>query len=111
MIIAATIVVAVTLEAISKTVALERTDAVGLRVAGIGRFVTRLPLLAAVGERFGRLIRRGRDDDLDYAPLLPIPGFDGVYLIEYEPLEDTEDGLTRSLSYLRKAFPDASLDR
>ena len=34
-----------------------------------------------------------------------------AYLIEYEPLEDTEDGLTRSLSYLRKAFPDASLDR
>ena len=49
------------------------------------------------------------DDDLDYASLLPIPGFDGVYLIEYEPLEDTVDGLKRSLAYLRKTFPRATL--
>jgi sugar phosphate isomerase/epimerase len=49
------------------------------------------------------------DDDLDYAPLLPIPGFDGVYLIEYEPLEDTVDGIQRSLSYLRRVTPGATL--
>lgn len=49
------------------------------------------------------------DDDLDYAPLLPIPSFDGVYLIEYEPLEDTVDGLKRSLAYLQKMFPHATL--
>lgn len=40
------------------------------------------------------------DDDLDYGPLLPIPGYSGVYLIEYEPLEDTVDGIQRSLAYL-----------
>ncbi len=40
------------------------------------------------------------DDDLDYGSLLPIPGYSGVYLIEYEPLEDTVDGIKRSLAYL-----------
>jgi sugar phosphate isomerase/epimerase len=50
------------------------------------------------------------DDDLDYRTLLPIAGFDGVYLIEYEPLEDTVDGFQRSLSYLRRILPDAVLD-
>lgn len=40
------------------------------------------------------------DDDLDYGSLLPIPGYSGVYLIEYEPLEDTVDGIQRSLAYL-----------
>lgn len=49
------------------------------------------------------------DDDLDYSKLLPIAGFDGVYLIEYEPLEDTVDGFTRSLAYLRRLFPSATL--
>ena len=49
------------------------------------------------------------DDDLDYAPLLPIAAFDGVYLIEYEPLEDTIDGIQRSLAYLRRTFPNATL--
>lgn len=42
------------------------------------------------------------DDDLDYRALLPIPGYTGVYLIEYEPLDDTVDGIQRSLSYLRR---------
>ena len=50
------------------------------------------------------------DDDIDYAKLLPVPGFDGVYLIEYEPLEDTADGIRRSLDYLRRAIPSASPD-
>jgi sugar phosphate isomerase/epimerase len=50
------------------------------------------------------------DDSIDYARLLPVPGFDGVYLIEYEPLEDTADGLKRSLAYLRRAIPTARLD-
>ena len=39
----------------------------------------------------------------------PSAGFDGVYLIEYEPLEDTVDGLQRSLAYLRRTFPTATL--
>ena len=47
---------------------------------------------------------------IDYARLLPIPNFTGVYLIEYEPLEDTIDGLRRSLTYLRRAVPSATLD-
>ena len=50
------------------------------------------------------------DDDIDYSRLLPIPGYNGVYLIEYEPLEDTLDGLRRSLTYLRRAVPSATLD-
>lgn len=49
------------------------------------------------------------DDDLDYAGLLPVAGFDGVYLIEYEPLQDTVDGLKRSLAYLRRAVSNATL--
>ena len=49
------------------------------------------------------------DDAIDYGRLLPAAGFDGVYLIEYEPLEDTLDGLTRSLAYLRRAVPGATL--
>ena len=51
------------------------------------------------------------DDTIDYARLLPVPGFGGVYLIEYEPLEDTVDGLKRSLAYLRRTFPGATLGR
>ena len=50
-------------------------------------------------------------DTIDYARLLPVPGYEGVYLIEYEPLEDTVDGLTRSLAYLRRAVPGATLGR
>ncbi len=49
------------------------------------------------------------DDDLDYAALLPVAGFGGPYLVEYEPLGDTEAGIARSLAYLRRAFPDATL--
>ena len=49
------------------------------------------------------------DDSIDYARLLPVPGYDGVYLIEYEPLDDTVDGLKRSLAYLRRAIPSATL--
>jgi sugar phosphate isomerase/epimerase len=49
------------------------------------------------------------DDDLDYAKLLPVKGYAGVYLIEYEPLEDTEDGIRRSLDYLRRVIPGVTL--
>jgi len=42
------------------------------------------------------------DDDLDYAELLPRIKFDGIYLIEYEPLEDLEAGIQRSLDYLHR---------
>jgi sugar phosphate isomerase/epimerase len=49
------------------------------------------------------------DDDLDYRRLLPVQGFDGVYLIEYEPLEDTVEGIHRSLAYLRRIVPGATL--
>jgi sugar phosphate isomerase/epimerase len=49
------------------------------------------------------------DDSIDYGRLLPVPGFGGVYLIEYEPLEDTVDGLRRSLAYLRRVIPGVTL--
>lgn len=42
------------------------------------------------------------DDDLDYSSLFDQMLFDGVYLIEYEPLGDTETGISRSLDYLRR---------
>lgn len=42
------------------------------------------------------------DDDLDYGPLLRAMTYDGVYLIEYEPTHDPEDGIQRSLDYLRR---------
>jgi len=43
------------------------------------------------------------DDDLDYAALLRQTEFAGVYLIEYEPTEDVEAGIARSLAYLKSA--------
>lgn len=43
------------------------------------------------------------DDDLDYPELLSRMRFDGVYLIEYEPLHDTVDGIRRSLATLQRA--------
>ena len=50
------------------------------------------------------------DDSINYGRLLPVAGFDGVHLIEYEPLEDTVDGIRRGLAYLRRTFPTAVLD-
>ncbi|MDH3585225.1 MAG: sugar phosphate isomerase/epimerase [Phycisphaerae bacterium] len=41
------------------------------------------------------------DDDLDYRPILQGMDFNGVYLIEYEPVGDVEAGIQRSLAYLR----------
>ena len=43
------------------------------------------------------------DDDLNYGTLIQKMRFDGVYLIEYEPLHDLEDGIRRSLQNLRSA--------
>ncbi|WP_236980907.1 sugar phosphate isomerase/epimerase family protein [Membranihabitans maritimus] len=42
------------------------------------------------------------DDDLDYQALLPKIEFDGIYLIEYEPVGDLRDGIRRSLDYLER---------
>lgn len=42
------------------------------------------------------------DDNLDYGSLLERMQYDGVYLIEYEPVDDVEDGIRRSLDYLRR---------
>lgn len=51
------------------------------------------------------------DDALDYGPLFEKMKFEGVYLIEYEPLEDSEDGIQRSLDYLGAVAPGFTLDR
>ena len=56
-VVAGTILVAAVLEGVAKTVALERTDDVGYRVAPIGRIVTRIPLLPFLAERLGRRVR------------------------------------------------------
>ena len=42
-------------------------------------------------------------DGIDWADLLPQTGYTGTYLIEYEPLADTREGIDRSLCYLRSA--------
>jgi len=42
------------------------------------------------------------DDDLDYGPIFENMKYDGVCLIEYEPLHDSQDGIRRSLDYLNK---------
>ena len=42
------------------------------------------------------------DDDLDYGPLFENMKYDGVCLIEYEPLHDSREGIRRSLDYLQR---------
>jgi sugar phosphate isomerase/epimerase len=42
-------------------------------------------------------------DGIDWAELLSKTGYAGTYLIEYEPLGDTRDGIARSLAHLRAA--------
>ena len=49
------------------------------------------------------------DDDLDYKPIFERMSFDGVYLIEYEPLEDPTEGIQRSLDYLHKTVEQVEL--
>lgn len=43
------------------------------------------------------------EDGIDWAKLLPKTGYAGTYLIEYEPLADTREGIARSLAHLRSA--------
>ncbi|NRA97216.1 MAG: sugar phosphate isomerase/epimerase, partial [Planctomycetes bacterium] len=45
------------------------------------------------------------EDDMDYGSLLARMSFDGVYLIEYEPTHDVEDGIRRSLAHLGEVAP------
>ena len=49
------------------------------------------------------------DDDLDYQPIFEKMSFDGVYLIEYEPLEDPKEGIQRSLDYLHQIVTQVDL--
>jgi len=42
-------------------------------------------------------------DGIDWADLLPLTGYDGTFLVEYEPLHDTRDGIRRSLAALQAA--------
>lgn len=42
-------------------------------------------------------------DGIQFGSLLPKTGYHGTFLIEYEPLEDTQDGIARSLAHLRSA--------
>lgn len=46
------------------------------------------------------------EGNIDWKNLLSRMTFDGVYLIEYEPTEDVEDGIRRSLTHLRSLFPE-----
>jgi len=100
-VVGVTVVVAVTLEAVAKAVALERTDAVGMVVAPFGRLITRLPLLAPVGELLGRTIRRRRpsDDDQHERPSVSeeeLLAFAEV-AVEAEAIEEEEQALIRSI--------------
>ncbi|SMG40916.1 sugar phosphate isomerase/epimerase family protein [Arenibacter troitsensis] len=40
------------------------------------------------------------DGDLDYTRIFEKMKFDGIYLIEYEPVQDLKNGISRSLNYL-----------
>jgi len=42
------------------------------------------------------------DDDLDFGSLLRQMHYEGVYLIEYEPVDDVKEGIQRSLNYLKR---------
>lgn len=46
------------------------------------------------------------DGDMPWPELLAKTTFDGIYLIEYEPVHDVEDGIRRSLRYLRSIRDD-----
>lgn len=45
------------------------------------------------------------DGTMDWKPLLRKMAYKGVYLIEYEPTQDVEDGISRSLAYLKRILP------
>lgn len=51
-------------------------------------------LAAAVGDA---------GDGIDFKALLPKTNYHGTYLIEYEPLADTREGIARSLAHLQSA--------
>jgi putative hemolysin len=100
-VVAGTVVVSVTIEAVAKAVALERTDAVGMRVAAVGHAVTRLPLLAAIGEGIGRWIRRRSPgaDELHDRPTVSeeeLLAFAEV-AVEAEAIEEEEQALIQSI--------------
>jgi hypothetical protein len=42
-------------------------------------------------------------DGIDFGSLLTRTGYHGTFLIEYEPLKDTQDGIARSLASLRSS--------
>lgn len=46
------------------------------------------------------------EGSIDWKKLIDSMTFDGVYLIEYEPVEDVEDGIRRSLAHLQGCFPE-----
>jgi putative hemolysin len=101
LIVAGTAAVSVTLEAVAKTVALDRTDVVGMRVATFGRLVTRIPLLARVGEWLGRRIRHRRNggDEHHERPSVSeeeLLAFAEV-AVEAEVIEEEEQALIASI--------------
>jgi CBS domain containing-hemolysin-like protein len=96
-----TVAVAVTLEAVAKAIALERTDAVGMAVAPLGRLVTRLPFLALAGELLGRRIRRRGRDDEDHHERPSVSEEEllafAEVAVEAEAIEVEEQALIRSI--------------
>lgn len=95
-----TLLVLVSVESGAKALALARTDAVGHRVAHIGRLVTRLPLLAFLAERFGRRLRRAEDGDgAEERPSVSegeLLAFAEV-AVEAEAIEEEEQALIQSI--------------
>ena len=63
-------------------------------IYGPPAFAGRRPVKAPVGDPV---------DGLDWGDLLLRTGYDGTYLVEYEPLHDTLDGIRRSLAALEAA--------
>jgi CBS domain containing-hemolysin-like protein len=100
-IVVGTVAVAAVVEGVAKTVALERTDDVGHRVATIGQLVTRLPLLPFLAERLGQRLRRrapGSGDHHDHPPVSEeeLLAFAEVAR-ESEAIEEEEKALIESI--------------
>lgn len=49
------------------------------------------------------------DGGINWRELLNAMDFNGVYIIEYEPVDDVEDGIARSLKHIRKVIHDVSM--
>ena len=72
--------------------------------------VNEIESVVLTGARSSQPGMRRLEATTTYEPLLADMTFDGVFLIEYEPLEDPEDGIRRSLDYLKSVVEDVRFE-